>query len=203
MYPERIKQYLPRLRRNADRLWVLTSNLLDATKIDTGTLKLNITDFNLINLVRDITRDMRRRSFITDKNTDTARTKPKIELSIASKKIIVHGDKDRTAQVLSNLLNNANKFMSSGIITITINQDGNDFVKISIKDTGKGIDAEIKPKLFGRFITNSDNGTGLGLFISKNIVQAQGGIISGDNNKVGPGATFSFTLPITKNKIMS
>lgn len=205
LFPERLKQYLPRLRRNADRLWSLTADLLDATKIDAGILKLNITDFNLISLVRDVVLETQRKFYLINKNTDIdgfgGRLVPKIEMRLASNRFIVHADKDRTAQVLFNLLDNAYKFTPSGTITIIIKEDTDDFIKISVKDTGKGIDANIKPKLFGRFVTDSENGTGLGLFISKNIVQAQGGIIFAENNKDGGGATFSFTMPI-KNKLV-
>jgi len=205
LFPERLKQYLPRLRRNADRLWSLTADLLDATKIDAGILKLNITDFNLISLVRDVVLETQRKFNLINKNTDIdgfgGRLVPKIEMRLASNRFIVHADKDRTAQVLFNLLDNAYKFTPSGTITLIIKEDTDDFIKISVKDTGKGIDANIKPKLFGRFVTDSENGTGLGLFISKNIVQAQGGIIFAENNKDGGGATFSFTMPI-KNKLV-
>jgi signal transduction histidine kinase len=205
LFPERLKQYLPRLRRNADRLWALTANLLDATKIDADVLKLNNTDFNLTSLVRDVAREMKRKFNLINNNTGvdrfSSRLVPKIEMRLPSDRFVVHADKDRTAQVLFNLLDNAYKFTSSGTITITVQEDANNFIKISVKDTGKGIDTNIKPKLFGRFVTNSENGTGLGLFISKNIVQAQGGNISAENNKNGAGATFSFTLP-NKNKVV-
>ena len=75
-------------------------------------------------------------------------------------------------------------------------------VTVSVKDTGKGIDSEIQPKLFQKFSTMSYKGIGLGLFISKNIIEAHGGSITGRNNKHAHGATFLFTLPTvtTKNK---
>lgn len=67
---------------------------------------------------------------------------------------------------------------------------------VSIKDTGKGIDMEILPRLFSKFASKSDKGTGLGLFLSKGIIQAHGGKIWAENNKDGIGATFRFTLPL-------
>jgi signal transduction histidine kinase len=197
MFPERTKDYLKRLKRNADRLWTLTSDLLDATMIDTGMLRLNNIDFNLIDMINEVAHDMRKKFYVANKNADIRRIIPDIELSISSNRIMVHADKNRIVQVLSNLLDNAIKFTPSGTIIISTKRDDNNLVIVSVKDTGKGIDPEIHPKLFQRFITNSDSGTGLGLFISKNIVEAQSGSIWAQNNKDG-GATFSFTLPMVK-----
>lgn len=197
MFPERTKDYLKRLKRNADRLWTLTSDLLDATMIDTGMLRLNNIDFNLIDMINEVAHDMRKKFYVANKNADIRRIIPDIELSISSNPIMVHADKNRIVQVLSNLLDNAIKFTPSGTIIISTKRDDNNLVIVSVKDTGKGIDPEIHPKLFQRFITNSDSGTGLGLFISKNIVEAQSGSIWAQNNKDG-GATFSFTLPMVK-----
>ena len=121
----------------------------------------------------------------------------------------MYADKNRIQQVLSNLLGNALKFTEYGVITINtekfidiINNNENteekEFVSIKIKDTGKGIDPEVLPRLFEKFATKSDKGTGLGLYISKNIVDAHGGKIwGGDNNKYKKnGAEFGFTLPL-------
>jgi two-component system, OmpR family, sensor histidine kinase VicK len=196
MFPERTKDYLKRLKRNADRLWTLTSDLLDATMIDTGMLRLNNIDFNLIEMINEVAHDMRKKFYVANKNADIHRIIPDIELSISSNPIMVHADKNRIVQVLSNLLDNAIKFTPSGTIIISTKRDDN-LVIVNVKDTGKGIDPEIHPKLFQRFITNSDSGTGLGLFISKSIIEAQSGSIWAQNNKDG-GATFSFTLPIVK-----
>ena len=197
MFPERTKDYLKRLKRNADRLWTLTSDLLDATMIDTGMLRLNNVDFNLIEMINEVAHDMRKKFYVANKNADIRRIIPDIELSISSNPIMVHADKNRIVQVLSNLLDNAIKFTPSGTIIISTKRDDNNLVIVSVKDTGKGIDPEIHPKLFQRFITNSDSGTGLGLFISKSIIEAQSGSIWAQNNKDG-GATFSFTLPMVK-----
>jgi two-component system, OmpR family, sensor histidine kinase VicK len=197
MFPERTKDYLKRLKRNADRLWTLTSDLLDATMIDTGMLRLNNVDFNLIEMINEVAHDMRKKFYVANKNADIHRIIPDIELSISSNPIMVHADKNRIIQVLSNLLDNAIKFTPSGTIIISTKRDDNNLVIVNVKDTGKGIDPEIHPKLFQRFITNSDSGTGLGLFISKSIIEAQSGSIWAQNNKDG-GATFSFTLPMMK-----
>jgi signal transduction histidine kinase len=114
--------------------------------------------------------------------------------------IFVNVDKARIIQVLSNLLNNAFKFTKEGNIIIRIKKiiEEQQFI-ITIKDTGTGIDSEILPRLFTKFATKSEEGTGLGLFISKSIVEAHGGQIWAENNSDGRGSTFYFTLPIDKS----
>ena len=121
-------------------------------------------------------------------------------------KIIVEADKNRLCQVISNLLNNAIKFTDEGSITVIvgtkkINNNNSNKVIVSIKDTGTGIDSEILPKLFTKFATKSPiaGGTGLGLFISKSIIEMHGGSIWAFNNEdgreEGVGSTFTFSLP--------
>ena len=118
--------------------------------------------------------------------------------------VFVQADKRRITQVISNLLSNAIKFIdheggSIQIITEMANIEehfSNSHIVVAIKDTGKGIDPEIMPKLFSKFSTNSQHGTGLGLYISKNIVEAHGGRIWARNNEDGIGACFYFTIPI-------
>jgi two-component system sensor histidine kinase VicK len=195
IFPERSKQYLDRLARNADRLYTLTSDLLDATRIDIGILNLNNVDFNLIDTVREVADDIIKKSYLVNENADVGKIKPNIQLSLPSHPIVVHADKDRIAQVLSNLLDNAIRFTNSGTITVSTRLCSGNLVKVSVKDNGKGIHPEIHPMLFHKFATKSERGVGLGLFISKSIVEAHGGSIFGKNNKDGSGATFSFTLP--------
>jgi two-component system sensor histidine kinase VicK len=194
LFPERSKQYLDRVARNADRLYTLTSDLLDATRIDIGILNLNNVDFNLTDTIRQVADDIRKKPYLVNKNADVDKIKPNIQLTLPSHPIVVHADKDRIAQVLSNLLDNAVRFTNSGTITVSTLCFSNS-VKVNVKDSGKGIDPEIHPNLFHKFATKSDRGVGLGLFISKSIVEAHGGSIFGKNNKDGSGATFSFTLP--------
>jgi signal transduction histidine kinase len=116
----------------------------------------------------------------------------------------VYADKIRIYQVISNLLKNALKFTPNGKITITLEktEEKNDkkFILIRIKDDGKGIDPQVLPRLFTKFVTKSESGTGLGLYISKNIIEAHGGSIRGYNNPDGKGATFEFTLPVNENR---
>jgi signal transduction histidine kinase len=104
-------------------------------------------------------------------------------------------------QVLYNLLHNAIKFTEQGIISVTVERKKkheNDAIVVSVKDSGSGIHPEITPKLFSKFATKSFSGTGLGLYISKSIIEAHGGKIWAENNPDGKGATFSFSLPLDK-----
>ena len=110
-------------------------------------------------------------------------------------KLFVYADKNRIIQVLSNILINALKFTKKGSITIVVKRNYN-MVFVKISDSGPGIDKEILPKLFNKFITGSPWGTDLGLYICKNIIEAHGGNIWAKNNNENKGATFTFTLPI-------
>ena len=118
--------------------------------------------------------------------------------------IYIEADKYKISQVVYNLLNNAIKFTNEGSITISVKRkdgkvENKKAIVVSVKDTGKGIDSEMLPRLFTRFATKSFSGTGLGLFVSKYIVEAHGGEIWAENNVEGKGATFSFTLPLSSN----
>ena len=110
--------------------------------------------------------------------------------------IFVKADKERIIQVISNLLNNAIKFTEEGNIFVSTEVKGNGYVFVTIKDTGQGIHPDILPRLFSKFASKSFQGTGLGLFISKSIVEAHGGKMWAENNSDVKGATFTFSLPI-------
>jgi signal transduction histidine kinase len=108
--------------------------------------------------------------------------------------IIVEADRERIIQVVSNLLDNAFKFTKNGKVVITIKKESDGRVSVSVQDTGTGVEPEIIPSLFTKFASKSQCGTGLGLFISKSIIEAHGGRIWGKNND-NEGATFTFTIP--------
>ena len=114
--------------------------------------------------------------------------------------VFVEADKARIIQVISNLLNNAIKFTKKRMVFIGIEENKQEslqkFAVITVKDTCTGIDSEILPRLFEKFASKSCKGTGLGLFISKSIVEAHGGRIWAENNADGKGATFTFSLPL-------
>ena len=200
MFPDSSKDYLERLARNADRLYRLISDLLDVTRLGIGMLKLIKSEFNLTSIVSEVINDMKKKTYVSTKDNLEVKVKPNIKPIFPSSPIMVHADRERIAQVIINLLNNAIKFTNSGIITVSIKPAVRNLVTVSVKDTGRGIDSEIQSKLFQKFSAMSDKGIGLGLFISKNIIEAHGGSITGKNNKYSPGATFSFTLPTITTK---
>ncbi|MGZ5549658.1 MAG: sensor histidine kinase, partial [Nitrososphaeraceae archaeon] len=217
-FPENTQKYLEPVKRNAEKLYRLTEDILDVSRIESGTLKLEKSKFDLreiiVNLIEDLTAKMKKEEDIIQSNKANNDKNTNIQLiypQLSAEPLFVYADKNRIQQVLSNLLSNALKFTEDGVITINtekfmdivnINSNENnkekEFVSIKIKDTGKGIDPEVLPRLFEKFATKSDKGTGLGLYISKNIIDAHGGKIWGeDNNKYGKnGAEFGFTLPL-------
>ena len=198
---------LEALRRNAIRLKNLTNDILDVSRIEAGTLKLNKERINLKEKIRNVVKDISTTNvqvaekgltiqFLNDKNSDET-------------EYYVNADKSRVFQVLSNLINNAIKFTDmNGVISISLSKtkslssdknntvEENEHVLIRIKDDGSGIDPEIQSRLFSKFVTKSETGTGLGLFIAKSIIEAHGGKISAENNSDEKGATFAFSLPV-------
>jgi signal transduction histidine kinase len=195
------QELLDVILRNSKRSQRLTNDILDVTKIESQSLNLNKEWFNLNDIIT---------------NSEFAKPyKKRIKLLYQPHDIFLEADKARITQVIFNLLNNAIKFTEAKeneerveeerIVSIAAEntEDGNTVV--TIKDSGIGIDVEILPKLFEKFASKSFQGTGLGLFISKNIVEAHGGRIWAENSVTddnkhgkGGGATFSFSLPINK-----
>jgi two-component system, OmpR family, sensor histidine kinase VicK len=187
-------EYLSIIIRNARRLKDLTDNILDIARIESQSISLNKQMVNLDTLileaVEDITKDQ---SEVThDVKLLCHIINRKQELA-DNEVLLVYADKGRIIQVISNLISNAFNFTKKGFVTITNRiEDGS--VVVSVKDTGSGIDPQILPRLFTKFTTRSEKGTGLGLYICKRIIEAHGGKIWGENN-VDQGATFSFSLP--------
>src|ERR671918_1661509 len=197
-YPERKEELIEIIQRNAKRLQALTSDILDVTRIESQTLKLEKEQFNIFDTVSEVVEDYKERI----KNTTNKNIKLFYDPAENKKhRIFVEADRGRITQVLTNLLSNALKFTDEGQITVSTYQnndsnDNKDEVTVRVVDTGSGIDNGIYPKIFSKFATKSHQGTGLGLFISKSIIEAHGGRIWAKNNTDGRGATFIFTLPI-------
>jgi signal transduction histidine kinase len=200
------REYFERIMRNTKRLERLASEILDVTKIDDQSLRLNKTYFNLKEIALDLVKDHRRQLEKSNMRTKLSyEFEMKKEEGIPTKQddfstdIFINADKIRINQVLDNLLTNAIKFTKEGLVSISItwkkDKNRTDTIIVRVKDTGTGIHPEILPRLFSKFVTRGDTGTGLGLFISKNIVEAHGGKIWGENNTDGKGATFVFCLP--------
>jgi signal transduction histidine kinase len=188
------EQLLDVIIKNAKRLRRLAQEILDVTRIESKDLDLNLQRFDLVATLSDLVRDTKEQIDRGKQNLNLV-----FELEDGSdKEIFITADRDMIIQVISNLLNNAIKFTKHGTISIkaSINKQSKEVV-ISIKDSGIGIDPTILPQLFTKFSSKSFEGIGLGLFITKNIVQAHGGRIWAENNADGRGATFFFTLPIS------
>jgi signal transduction histidine kinase len=174
--------------RNAKRLERLSSDILQISRIESGGLKLHEEIFSLALIIALSVKDAK-----SQENFDAE----KLTIAYTADDIFVSADKEKVTQVIINILINAIKFTNRGTISIITSKDSaNKIAQIAIRDTGSGIDAEVLPKLFEKFVTKSEKGTGLGLYISKKIVEAHGGMIVGENNSDGPGATFRFTLPL-------
>ncbi len=216
------EEMLEIILRNADRLHQLTEDILDVTRIESRTLKLRKERFNLVDLIVEVIEESRKR---------IANSSVKLMYHLQDNgTVTVVADRRRLAQVISNLLDNAIKFTKEGTVTITVaitlrKETGNDIGKlgkketreaenqqdqvvIAVKDTGSGIDPELLPRLFTKFATKSYRGTGLGLYISRSIIEAHGGKMWASNNRDkereersdydvnSRGATFYFSLPL-------
>jgi two-component system, OmpR family, sensor histidine kinase VicK len=187
--PPMYDEYLSVIIRNARRLKELTGNILDLARIESLSINLNKEVVDIDSVILNALQD------IKSQNSNNHQVKILYD-SEKGHTIFVKADKDRITQVISNLLRNAINFTKEGTITITKKKKDAGSAIITIEDTGTGIDPEILPRLFTKFTKKSDKGTGLGLYISKGIVEAHGGRIWAENNTAGKGATFTFSLPL-------
>jgi signal transduction histidine kinase len=189
---EKEKELLDVIVRNSNRLRQLAEDILDVAKIESESLILKKEKFNLKEMITEILSEYEQK----------IKNMKNIKLSYESQEknaIIIEADRSRVCQVVYNLLNNAIKFTNEGSITVIAEKKDKDdnFILLSIHDTGTGIDSEMLPKLYTKFATKSETGgTGLGLFISKSIIERHGGKMWAENNSNGNGATFAFSLPI-------
>ena len=181
------KAEIDMITRNAKRLHSLSSDILEVSRIETNTMRLNLESFDLKEKILNVISDMR--------NVIPERNAVQLVFETPLKSLTISGDRERVYQVIANLLTNAIKFTENGQIVVSLERKDDDAL-VQVTDSGSGIASDIYPKLFTKFATNSDKGTGLGLYIAKSIVEAHGGKIWAENNSVGKGATFRFTLPI-------
>ena len=200
---EKDEEILDVIIRNSKRLMKLAEDILNVTRIESGSFSLKKEKFNLNEMIKEILKDYEKRIVENNKNIKL------FYKTYDNNELIVEADRNRLSQVIHNLLNNAFNFTNEGSITVIVerkndknNNNNNNEVTVSIKDTGTGIDLEILPKLFTKFATKSPiAGTGLGLFISKSIIELHGGKIWASNNidisgSKDEGSTFTFSLPI-------
>jgi two-component system, OmpR family, sensor histidine kinase VicK len=209
-YKEDKEGFMHVIYRNARRLDKLIKNILDVTRIEGRTLQLDKQRFDLNDLLFSVIKETQIQILANANNGKIKLSFSPDKLSSTSSAVVekhdgdlisVEADRERITQVLYNLLDNAIKFTQQGTISVVVkrkrdNDDAKEVIIVSVKDTGSGIHAEIMPKLFSKFASKSFSGTGLGLYISKSIVEAHGGKIWAENNTDGKGATFSFSLPL-------
>jgi two-component system sensor histidine kinase VicK len=211
------KQLLEGVIKNARRLQKLADSMLDVTRIERHSFPLRKEVFDIRELVIDLVEQYNtRRSEVTyggekegkmqkiARNDRFADLKIMTNLQEREAKIDIMADKGRITQVISNMLDNAVKFTGTGCIYVNLKIEieegggGQQFVTINVKDEGQGIDPELLPRVFTKFVSMSELGTGLGLFIAKAIIEEHGGKIWAKNNSDGPGATLGFSLPLIK-----
>jgi signal transduction histidine kinase len=175
------------ITRNARRLERLTQDILDVTRIESQSLNLVPEKFDMGELMTTLVDDYRRRLLNGDG----------VELEYLQKEVPlpVEGDRERLSQVITNLLDNALRFTKKGKVSVTAEKDPDGGVRVLVSDTGVGIDVDMLPRLFTKFASKGERGTGLGLFISRSIIEAHRGRIWGANNPDGVGATFAFVIP--------
>jgi signal transduction histidine kinase len=187
-YEDNREEYYDKLLKSVLRLHKLTEDILDAARIESKTLRLNKEIFMLNEVLRGSVDEQRRAAAKKDLKLRFEQPAP----------VFVFGDKTRIGQVLANLLINAVKFTDKGSIGVTAKFDKRSGkVVVRVSDTGMGIDKSLQPLLFARFMAKSESGTGLGLFISKSIIEAHGGRIWVEKSEPGKGSTFTFELPVS------
>jgi PAS domain S-box-containing protein len=189
---EKQVRYLTRIKSNTDRLSRLINDLLDLSRIESGRVEIRSTTLSLAALAEEVAEQLK--SLATEKLIQ-------IEVPSPDPNLTVWADRDKVTQVLMNLIGNAVKFTpQNGKVTVTVKKNDDDYVQISVDDTGPGILAEDRNKIFSKFyqVDNIEKekpkGSGLGLAISKALVEMQGGKIWVES-EVGKGSKFYFTLP--------
>jgi signal transduction histidine kinase len=193
---EKQDELLSIIIRNAKRLKELTENILDLTRIENQSLNLQKEIVNIDDLILKTLEDIKSHKKSIRLIYDDSKKE-------SSSPLLVEVDRGRLIQVISNLVSNAIKFTKEeDTITVATEKRSNnmDLLLVRVRDTGTGIDEDIMPRLFEKFVTKSEKGIGLGLFISKSIIEAHGGRIWAENNADRRGATFTFSLPLLSTK---
>lgn len=193
VYNEKTAKLLNVIKQNGYRLIRLVNNLLDMSKFDSGFLKLNLCNENIVSIVEDITLSVA--DYIKSKGVN-------IIFDTEVEEVLMAVDCDKIERIILNLLSNAIKFTNSGDDIFVFVKDEEETVKISVKDTGVGIPEDKLKIIFDRFgqvektLTRNKEGTGIGLSLVKNLVEIHGGSIS-VNSEVGEGSEFIVELPVT------
>jgi signal transduction histidine kinase len=183
--------------RNAERLQRLAENILDASRIESQRLTLRKVRFKLNDLLFNIVENY----YTEGTNPSSSGKDVSVLYEPPNENIVIEADKERISQVVRNIIGNALEFTKEGNVIVTLRKErqqeneGREIAVVTVTDTGCGIDPAIMSRIFEKFVTRSVKGTGLGLFVSKSIIQAHEGRIWVQNNTGEKGATFCFTLP--------
>jgi signal transduction histidine kinase len=184
MDPEDRDEMIEAIYRNSLRLQRLTSDILDVTRIESEALRIDKEQFNLKDVIKGAMQDAQ------------SQLGSKVRFAYRPEDIYLQADRGRITQVVANLLDNAAKFTKEGTITVSAERKDSQVI-VTVRDTGTGVDSDIMPRLFSKFATKSEKGTGLGLFISRSIIEAHDGRIWCESSP-GRGATFAFSLPASE-----
>ena len=190
--PEKMKKPLEHIDQSAKFMATSVQDFLNVSRIESGNMEYNYSDFNLVEKVHHVVDSLRPEA-----------TKKGLLLiaKTLTDKSIVHADEGKVVQIIQNLLNNALKYTKKGSIRVSVDSD-NKYIFVHITDTGIGFSEETRNNLFQKFSrahnANSVNieGTGLGLFVAQKMAQKMGGDITCQSKGEGLGATFTFSLPI-------
>ncbi|HSX09005.1 MAG TPA: PAS domain-containing sensor histidine kinase [Candidatus Saccharimonadales bacterium] len=191
-----LEKPLSALKKSTDRLIHIVNEMLDVSRIEAEKMSFSLTEQNMLELVKEVTSTLQ--SLFNQKN---------ITLEIKeSEPIIIQTDKEKTIEILNNLIGNSLKFTEKGSISISLEQKGDKMI-VYIADTGIGIAKEFHSKLFSKFDeiklkqAGITAGTGLGLYISYEMVKRMGGELWIENSEIGKGSTFAFSLPLAKSEL--
>jgi signal transduction histidine kinase len=195
-----LTENLNMILRNASKIHRLSEDLLQVSKLESGTFTLHVEEVQLKQILEQAIEDAKKKAASQNKDVNII-----LDYILKNKSpqsdFILYCDGSKIAQVLYNVLDNAIKFTEKGDIVLSVSMYNENNIVIKVEDSGPGIDPSIKDKLFEKFTSKSQNGTGLGLFLSRKIVEAHGGSIWAADNPRGNGATFAFTMPIDPNPI--
>lgn len=197
---EKAKEFLGKAHATVLNMSVLVKNLLSVTKIDEGKIETHIENFDISELIETTVNEMRPQADKKGVKLEFAKTSigEKGKKALA-RSVNVSADQSMIKEVLNNLIENATKFTFKGSIEVSVSTD-NDFATVTIEDTGVGIPPDAAKHLFEKFYqvdntaTREVGGTGLGLYITRSIVELLGGTIWVES-KVGKGTKFHFTVP--------
>jgi signal transduction histidine kinase len=194
---EEIASNIRLVSRNVVRLVKLSEDILQVSRIESGTFNLTIQPTNIESIIESVIIDAQKKfnektnsvKIVYERNKELG-----YQFGLRPTPVVVLCDSSKIEQCIFNLVDNAVKFTKSGTVLITLNPSLDEIV-VQVRDNGPGIDPQIAERLFGKFVSKSEGGTGLGLYVSKKIIEAHGGRIWAGSNGEAPGATFGFAIP--------